>query len=888
MGFSFKYILLLFLLSYIIYILSQHTCGSNDGYKNYLEIDEDLNKKILDEYEKLQKDKELIEKNNKIIPKYLMELHYNKKDRPKELDKDKKRIYKPLKMKMKDTDYSRYETILSKEFQVDQIKYIRDLPEVKDPGIKEMEDQKEDRKKLFDPEKSCKGEWGEWNTDRCGDPSNRCALKFRKYKILKAEKPGGDTCKFKDGEEQFEYCYGKNHNERCGHGRNLCECNLNKYDRDPSNCNIDTDKNCRCPPGHTFNDVDVTNFIKNAGLLGNEGEDGTERDRIGYDPTFSLKKGSCRKNKCFCDNGTEAEGTSCNGDGEHICELTPCNTGYVLKGNPPRCYKESDGVNCPYSNDVGESITIPQALSDLGSNIIYCGKDVQNKCAEGYEKSEDKGKCNSFYENFKFDSIGISDISCCLPKPGQCKFSEISGEGKPYRNIFDSDEDLINLRKKNIDQLRKINTQGEDGYQQPPDTPDGKCLDFFTSNDNKLNEILLNSGDSKESMVQYIYNNACDRPITGCTDNSNNQCRETARKTRRGSCLGQGSINDCKDAFVCNNGYVFEPDNHNSKKLILNKCENNKPPEFNGKCIPQKCNIDPSIRERYSIPRSVRTCDNTLGANCGLHDLKCRRDTYIERNNNDKIITPLLKCENNILIGYGCNSNRIPYDIEANNERFKYLMDELKVIKAQLTIFDEEYQLSKKLKNNYMIIDEYIKQHYCYINPGNLSLIFELDEGRCTGSSIPSPDGINLHLDEVGGRSGKLYKDDGTWDDNLYYADMFKKSLIEYGELLESGSVVNNFRSQYTISETLNEIRLGYIIIDKERIMDDILKEIESIDNEDDDVDKLREGRDEYLLIKGEFDNRPNIGEDAAVDPGSSEADATAGTSAVATEGSVP
>ena len=134
MGFSFKYILILFLLSYVIYLLSlpnnkkdnndnNEYVNNKDGYKNYLEIDEDLNNKIIEEYDKLQKDKELMKKNDKIIPKYLMELHYKGKDKPKKIEK---RIYKPLKMNIQDTDYSRYETVLSKEYQVDQIKYTKE------------------------------------------------------------------------------------------------------------------------------------------------------------------------------------------------------------------------------------------------------------------------------------------------------------------------------------------------------------------------------------------------------------------------------------------------------------------------------------------------------------------------------------------------------------------------------------------------------------------------------------------------------------------------------------------------------------------------------------------------------------------------------------------
>ena len=86
-----------------------------------------------------------MEKSDKIIPKYLMELHHDKNKLPKELEKTKKTIYKPLKQNIVSPDYQRYETVLSKKFQVDQVKYVKDLPEVKDPGIKKREDDKKDR-----------------------------------------------------------------------------------------------------------------------------------------------------------------------------------------------------------------------------------------------------------------------------------------------------------------------------------------------------------------------------------------------------------------------------------------------------------------------------------------------------------------------------------------------------------------------------------------------------------------------------------------------------------------------------------------------------------------------------------------------------------------------
>ena len=124
--------------------------------------------------------------------------------------------------------------------------------------------------------------------------------------------------------------------------------------------------------------------------------------------------------------------------------------------------------NCPYSK--GESI-IMGASTDDPENIalfskqnkyLYCG-NVETVCSEGYELNHSQ-KCKDFYKEFDFDLFNHNQggpqtppVSCCLPKPGQCKFSEIVGEGKPYRNIFDGDNDLQRLRSMNINQLRRIN-----------------------------------------------------------------------------------------------------------------------------------------------------------------------------------------------------------------------------------------------------------------------------------------------------------------------------------------------------------------------------------------------------------------------------------------------
>ena len=64
----------------------------------------------------------------------------------------------------------------------------------------------------------CSGYWDEWDTSRCNignnndklNPNNRCALKMRRYNIIKkADKnsiPPGIDCPFKDNQVQFDYC----------------------------------------------------------------------------------------------------------------------------------------------------------------------------------------------------------------------------------------------------------------------------------------------------------------------------------------------------------------------------------------------------------------------------------------------------------------------------------------------------------------------------------------------------------------------------------------------------------------------------------------------------------------------------------------------------------
>ena len=115
MNSCFKYIIIIIILSWIIYLLINNP-NKSDGFKNYLDIDETINKQIQEEIKEIKKDKEKL-KNSKIIPKHLLNYHY--KDKPRTIQRGMKKIYyKPLNKTLKDSEYSRYERILPKEYQV--------------------------------------------------------------------------------------------------------------------------------------------------------------------------------------------------------------------------------------------------------------------------------------------------------------------------------------------------------------------------------------------------------------------------------------------------------------------------------------------------------------------------------------------------------------------------------------------------------------------------------------------------------------------------------------------------------------------------------------------------------------------------------------------------
>jgi hypothetical protein len=178
---------------------------------------------------------------------------------------------KPVSYDVIPLNEARYNSILPKEFQVMQIKSV---PPFLPPGRIRMEGEEEtgrmlgveDRQGLFTYQPGdCVGEWGDWNDDNCSDNSeDRCALKYRKYKVTDQGRPNGRPCTYNgniisDDELEYNFCMGNSNLDRCGvDNDNVCACKLddvsqcyynqeiynrcNSYD-DQENCDGDDDCN---------------------------------------------------------------------------------------------------------------------------------------------------------------------------------------------------------------------------------------------------------------------------------------------------------------------------------------------------------------------------------------------------------------------------------------------------------------------------------------------------------------------------------------------------------------------------------------------------------------------------------------------------------------------
>jgi len=249
---SFKYILLLFLIIYIILIFY-----NQENFKNY-------------ELKDIQFDTKLA---GAIDDKYQPELNLNQLNLELLEYEIKSKRLRPIETKVPDDNitsekYSIYEKILPNNFKTvtssrkQKIVPIYSYDPSKDPYNSLDSDPSI---KLTDKDKSpfemkdddCYGEFEKWDTTNCKDERRRCSLKFRKFRVIKPKKKEGNECMYKgnpvkDGDIVYDFCYGNNNKDRCGINKNLCNCDL----KDSTKCIPNDLKSqvCNCVPGTVYED----------------------------------------------------------------------------------------------------------------------------------------------------------------------------------------------------------------------------------------------------------------------------------------------------------------------------------------------------------------------------------------------------------------------------------------------------------------------------------------------------------------------------------------------------------------------------------------------------------------------------------------------------------
>lgn len=160
------------------------------------------------------------------------------------------------------TEYYTYETILPPmKFMKPSV--VQDLTQRPVISTNIRQDLSNNNERIYgldgiDPENDCQGKWLPWDESNCPDSRDRCTLKFREYKVLKAKKSNGRDCTYEgdiieDGAIEFDYCFGSGYEDRCGLEENACQCDLENYDADE--CEIESmEEKCICPAGYTLSE----------------------------------------------------------------------------------------------------------------------------------------------------------------------------------------------------------------------------------------------------------------------------------------------------------------------------------------------------------------------------------------------------------------------------------------------------------------------------------------------------------------------------------------------------------------------------------------------------------------------------------------------------------
>jgi hypothetical protein len=626
---SFKYMILLFLISFVIATLC---CSGHQIYENYtsypFQRDKDMDDTIdLNNFENLQgalfKYNEVVVSSSKagaidydidqvvndieekrvkrIIYSPLLDSNVNQGSMYRPFHKNttseninlEQKIEKPKKIKGK-------KVIVEADKKPDTV-----LAQAIDPqlrgGLGSTEDVKERTKRneiYYEPNK-CIGEWSEWSTENCND-NQGCGIIYKRYQILSPERVTedgvGKPCDYKDGLIKYKYCKGdgiddyESNMERCNLPTNQCFCKLNKetvsviegenmYDLLDDDCKHEINRDCICPNSYTMRSVsNICNLepgidcsIKEPGCI----------YTVGSDTTTEM----CEKPE-FMNEQAETEFLSQYGTfGKCIEKQCVCPNGKPVDSE--KCF--SDGFE----------MCDPTVPCDEGYYMAglppTCKKRTENNecnCLNGSPKIEAGGsRCSSdsptyttyleegrilqFCDNECPDGYeyqgGSNAETICNEYYDPMKYVNIRCCIPKYETCKLEESELV---ERNI--IRKDLSDSFSNYQ---DSTLNELLEVYNNLENietLLAEDLLSKEDPRDFLLTRIYS----------VQSSNNNDEENTEE----ACYDNILLENCNSNFKCAPGYAFLPNEEysNENEIRMIGCDIKANDEVQNICFPNK------------------------------------------------------------------------------------------------------------------------------------------------------------------------------------------------------------------------------------------------------------------------------------------------------------
>ena len=600
---SFKYSILLLLLSFLIATLCCSSHGVLERYTEYPFTDSSDN----DDLHSLANLQKTLFKYNQVVA----EKDYDISNVIQDINLDRGKI-KYERLRETQPEYGNYRPfdayILSDEYRPKKItSKVKGKRTIIDPGktksldIQNLEPQvsgglgttqsvKETSISgdFYYEEHACEGGWSDWNKSHCGLDRERCGIMFKKYEIVEIEKnePGpngeprpGKPCEYKDGMIKYKYCLGENADdydsniERCNLSTNVCACQLKDptlldgetvYELADDTCLFELQRDCLCPNG--YSNMNIGDICKlDPGVDCSVEEPGciytapsTNVDEKCEIPPFlnqtmeddffssySEIDGKCKEKKCTCSNGTPGESNKCVIDGEEICnKLKPCNVGYFMSGNPPTCKKHSEGL------DVYKECSClygSPRIEDM--NELRCSPENSEHSellGQGIQRQHCSAICSTGYKQ-------VQDPNECNIYYPSTSFDNVS--------CCIPEFDKCTLEESDLDEKNIIRKDPTSPHSILNRMKLSELKDKYDSIGSPIDLVeLIEQENPKEYLINTIIQ---ETPDTSDTTSS--------------SCSGNIYIDECYSEFKCNPGYAFLPNRDYSSEyeLRITSCSKN-------------------------------------------------------------------------------------------------------------------------------------------------------------------------------------------------------------------------------------------------------------------------------------------------------------------------